>query len=208
MKKSIAEKEIEESSWQESFDEGIEICDNVISKNKWRANIFLFGALLLLLTVGASILEVLSYSKSSSKPNAADAIEIMKSANADSVKSYFNLFTDKSPETIIISLVLLLISLVGIMLALYRFHIGEANKYEHFKIGLIRTRIALVFASDENLPIASLVDNVFNYSDRNMSGKSKFQSPIPGSFASDSLSVVVNKIDVLIDVLRNSKLAK
>ncbi|MCW7460396.1 hypothetical protein ND856_19000 [Leptospira bandrabouensis] len=206
MKKSIAEKEIENSSWQKSFEQGIEMCDKATKDNRKKANQFLLLAMLLLFSFSTIIFNILLFTNKISLPNHLEALELMRGGNAESVKNYFNLFDQKSNDTTIISIVILLISLVGIMLALYRLHIREANKYEHFKIGLIRIRIALVFSSEENLPIASLVENVFNFNDEK--NKNKFSSPIPGALTADSIVLFMNKIDLFIETLKNRKFSK
>ncbi|TGK10404.1 hypothetical protein EHO58_00005 [Leptospira selangorensis] len=199
MKKSRAEKEIEEGSWKNAIGTGISICDTIINGNRARANFFVFISIVVIVTIGTFIFKLIDTAEKTYK-SSAESLELLKILNPETAKNYLNIYDGGISRSIIISLVLLLITLVGILMALYRLHITEINKYEHFKIGLIRLHIALIYSSDEDMPVASLLDNVFNHTQKY--DKQKFPSLIPGAVASDSISLILNKIDDLIKDVR------
>ncbi|TGM13539.1 DUF2029 domain-containing protein [Leptospira selangorensis] len=207
MKKSRAQKEIDSDSWIDSINIGIDLCEKVAKRHQEKAEVFLkatFGAaiaigMLLFMTALVSFTQQVG-------PSFDKIADLLRTSNPDSVKHYFTLFKPLNTEYIIVPLCLLLVTLVGIILALYRMHVTEMNKYEYLRIGLIRTRIALVYSTKQELPIAFLMLNAFDYEKKGYSNRAQFESAIPGMISSDIFaSLMNNAAPFLSKVNRKSK---
>jgi hypothetical protein len=90
------------------------------------------------------------------------------------------------------------ILIFGVFTSLYRFHLKEISKHEHYLIGFQRIRIAGVNSStkyDDEVKI-SLTKNAFYYESEGKAKQSdkSIESPIQGHPASDIATNLLNKI--------------
>jgi len=93
----------------------------------------------------------------------------------------------------------------GILMAIYRHHLTEVSKYQHYKTGFTRVRVAMRSAeSGERTALvqAALLDRAFEC----RSGKEKqIESPVPGHPASDASTLLLNKLLELIEPSKRTK---
>jgi hypothetical protein len=92
----------------------------------------------------------------------------------------------------------------GVLMSIYRHHLVEISKLQHYKSAFARTRVAMQSALDERLMLvqSALLDRAFEY----RSGKEKqVESAVPGHPTMDALAVVVDKLDKLTETLSQSK---
>jgi len=89
-------------------------------------------------------------------------------------------------------------------MSLYRFHLGEVSKAEHYKVGFLRVRIAANNTSEGFLSEvrSALTDHAFVFQPTGgIFGRSKkVESPMPGHPTSDFSALVLEKILDAIDI--------
>jgi len=82
----------------------------------------------------------------------------------------------------------------GLLMAVYRHHLTEISKLQHYKTAFTRIRVAQDGADSTpmaGIVQAALVDRAFDY----RSGKEKqIESPAPGHPVSDASTILVNKL--------------
>jgi hypothetical protein len=87
----------------------------------------------------------------------------------------------------------------GVFTSMYRYHLKEASRYQHYVFGLRRIRIAANNSKTgfEDVVRQALTDSAFTFE----SGKiKKFESPIPGHPTSDLSAMLIQKIFDSIEV--------
>jgi hypothetical protein len=102
----------------------------------------------------------------------------------------------------------LFLATLGIIVALYRFHMNEIVRNEQLKIGFWRIRIAArnTTAGFQTEVRQSLTKDAFNFNPKNQKEKGKeIESPIQGHPASDFATAVLNKILDNLDVTVKKK---
>jgi hypothetical protein len=101
------------------------------------------------------------------------------------------------------------ILIFGVLTSLYRFHLKEISKQEHYLLGFQRIRIAAVNSStkyDDEVKIA-LTRDAFYYDTFSSKGK-KVDSPIQGHPTSDIATDLINKFFDKIEIVSKSEKAK
>ncbi|MBR9856763.1 MAG: hypothetical protein GYB38_03555 [Gammaproteobacteria bacterium] len=105
----------------------------------------------------------------------------------------------KIPDVVLYGLFAIFVVVFGVVMAIYRFHLNEISRTEHYKIGFMRIRVAANnfdkegFNSEVRL---SLTADAFSYQPSSVfSGKEKkVESPLPGHPTSDLSAVLLNKL--------------
>ena len=83
----------------------------------------------------------------------------------------------------------------GVLMAVYRFHLQEIAKAEHYKIGFLRIKIAATHSSEGfgSEVREALTINAFD--DKKTSpARGKVESPLPGHPTSDVATLFINKV--------------
>lgn len=101
-------------------------------------------------------------------------------------------------NSVIFALLAIFAIVFGVLMAVYRFHLHEISKAEHYKIGFMRIRIAANntspgFLSEVRL---ALTDQVFSFQPSSsglVKGK-HVESPLPGHPTSDISAMVLDKL--------------
>lgn len=108
---------------------------------------------------------------------------------------------------VITGAIALLSVVIAILLSLYRFHLQEISRTEHYKLGFLRIRIAAtnVDGGFQSEVRQSLTDGAFSYDSSKRVKKGPIESPLPGHPGSDASALLLNRI---LDVLATSKDAK
>ncbi|HFG2113379.1 TPA: hypothetical protein ACGF4N_003412, partial [Vibrio cholerae] len=82
----------------------------------------------------------------------------------------------------------------GVLIALHRYHLTEAAKYEHYKLAFARLNVASTYNErSEEYILAALTSNAFSISS-SPTGKTTIQSPLPGHPGSDLSVLLVSKL--------------
>ena len=98
------------------------------------------------------------------------------------------------PINIIYIFLALFILIFGVLMAIYRFHLSEISKAQHYKFGLLRIRIAANNHGDEGF--GSEVRGALTlgaFAPPIEKGK-KIENPLPGHPGSDATSLLLNKL--------------
>jgi hypothetical protein len=92
----------------------------------------------------------------------------------------------------------------GVLMAIYRFHLTEIAKGEHFQLGFLRIRIAANNIAEGFLSEVrrSLTESAFDYAKPSIAiGKTrKLESPLPGHPTSDIATFILNKVFEQVEV--------
>jgi hypothetical protein len=99
--------------------------------------------------------------------------------------------------------ILILVSiLLGVLVSLYRFHLLEIARTEHYKIGFMRIRVAANNASKGfgSEVRRALTDGAFIYESSKPSRAGKVENPLSGHPGADISTAVINKVLDKIDV--------
>ena len=95
------------------------------------------------------------------------------------------------------------LSLVFIIVSLYRMHAREYTRLEVAKMGLLRSGVAAAVAGREDRTevVKALVKDAFSSEaeQRGRLGKKSLESPLPGQPTSDLLTMIVNKLFQMLD---------
>lgn len=87
----------------------------------------------------------------------------------------------------------------GVLMTIYRHHLTEVSKCQHYKTAFTRVRVAMRSAENGErtaLIQAALLDRAFEY----RSGKEKqIESPVPGHPASEASTMLLNRLLELIE---------
>lgn len=167
-----------------TLDEAIEECESYIKSNRRSAQLLLLGLLQLglLAVMGGAYLFI-----------------------------YLPRFETASPSTLVTSVVsgmLILISIViGVLVSLYRFHLMEIARTEHYKIGFLRIRVAAInsspgFGSEVR---SALTEGAFFFESSKKSRTTKIESPLPGHPTSDISTAIINKVFEAVEVTLKPK---
>lgn len=174
----------QETSSNNSIDSAISECDSYISDNRRTAR------LLLVLAIQLSLMALLG---------AIYLFVFLPERGAA---------TSSPITTPIVSGILLLVSvLIGVLVSLYRFHLMEIARTEHYKIGFLRIRIAANnpgtgFGSEVR---DSLTDGAFFYEHARAKTSVRVESPLPGHPTSDLSAALVGKLLEGIDIVVKPK---
>ncbi len=97
----------------------------------------------------------------------------------------------------------------GVFMSIYRFHLNEIAKAEHYKLGFLRIRIA---ANNTSKGFSSevrqaLTQTAFDYARQpiGMGASKKIESPLPGYPSSDLAALILNKVFDQIEVKATKK---
>lgn len=164
-----------------SIDQAISTCDNYIKEHRTASRNLLFLLILLLGTLYSSI-----------------TYWLIDGANYHPSAGGIVASTNTETQTVIYAVVVIFTIIFGVVMSLYRFHLNEISKAEHYKIGFIRIRIA----ANNNSPgfqsevRQTLTEQVFSFQPAS-SGffKSKnVESPLPGHPTSDIATLIIDKL--------------
>lgn len=94
----------------------------------------------------------------------------------------------------------------SILMAIYRLHIGEAARLQHYKVGFMRIRVAGSNPSTgyQSEVREALTKNAFEYISK-PEAKGKVTSPLPGHPGSDFSAALVNKFLDSVEVVTKKK---
>jgi hypothetical protein len=111
----------------------------------------------------------------------------------------------KIPESIMFGVFAIYVVVFGVLMAVYRFHLNEVARSEHYKMGFMRIRVAANNFSDQGFNSEvreSLTKDAFVYNPSTVfsSKDKKIDSPLPGHPSSDLTAIVLNKLLDGIDV--------
>lgn len=102
---------------------------------------------------------------------------------------------------VIISLILSAISLVGIFIAHYRFHVRESAKMDDYRIAFLRIRVAgRNYQKGWGSEVRNaLTEDAFKINANENKKSKKIDSPIPGHPGSDISALVIDKLLKIIE---------
>jgi len=105
----------------------------------------------------------------------------------------------KIPDVVLYGLFAIFVVVFGVLMAVYRFHLNEIARSEHYKMGFMRIRVAAnnYEKGGYNSEVReSLTTNAFSYQASSVfSNKDKkVDSPLPGHPTSDLTAVILNKL--------------
>lgn len=115
------------------------------------------------------------------------------------VASESELANVKIPDIVLYGLFAIFIVVFGVSMAVYRFHLNEIARSEHFRVGFMRIKVAANNADNEGFGSEvrqSLTADAFAYQPSSVlpaKGK-KVDSPLPGYPTSDLSAIVLNKL--------------
>ena len=174
-----------------TIDEAITACDKVISTQRLNARLLL--VLLVIATWGLysafKYLEQISEQVCAVGGGTLDPEKIAAFASKASIYPFivFGLY----------------LTVFGILIALYRFHMSEVSRNEQIKLGFWRIRIAARNTTPgfQTEVRQSLTKDAFSF-DRKVKGEKgkEIESPIPGHPASELATSILNKVFDQIDV--------
>ena len=98
-------------------------------------------------------------------------------------------------SSVMVAAVAALSVIVGVLVALYRFHLTEVSRTQHYKFGFMRLRIAVTNTEGQLVPeaLVALTDSAFSYETAKRK-KGDVESPVPGHPGSDLSAAVLNKL--------------
>ena len=104
----------------------------------------------------------------------------------------------RMPENVLFGLFAVYIVVFGVLIALYRHHLNEISKTEHYKMGFLRVRIAANNYKLDGFKTEvreSLVNEAFSHHlDKGSFLNKKVNSPLPGHPTSDFSVVLINRL--------------
>lgn len=103
------------------------------------------------------------------------------------------------PDNVVYGLFAMFVMVFGVLMAVYRFHLNEIARSEHYKVGFMRIRIAANNYKIEGFRSEvreSLTNKAFTYNPSSVfkSKGKKVDSPLPGHPTSDLSTIVLNKL--------------
>ncbi|KDC55375.1 hypothetical protein [Pseudoalteromonas sp. S3431] len=103
------------------------------------------------------------------------------------------------PESVLYGLFVIFVVVFGVLMAVYRFHLNEIARSEHYKMGFMRIRVAANNHTDQGFNSEvreSLTNDAFIYNPSTVfsSKDKKVDSPLPGHPSSDLTAIVLNKL--------------
>ncbi len=113
--------------------------------------------------------------------------------------------TDSSIDTTMLTGALLFLSaLIAVLVSLYRFHLVEISRNEHYRIGFMRIRVAANntgkgFAGEVR---SALTEDAFRFEPPGRPSKNRVESPVPGHPTSDLTALVLSKLLDQVDLGR------
>ncbi|HEY6094171.1 MAG TPA: hypothetical protein VIU93_04385 [Gallionellaceae bacterium] len=98
--------------------------------------------------------------------------------------------------TVVTGILILISILIGVLVSLYRFHLLEIARTEHYKIGFMRIRVAANNASAgfQTEVRKSLTEGAFQFETAKTQKSERIESPMPGHPTSDFSALLLNKI--------------
>ncbi|MGB0834109.1 MAG: hypothetical protein ACPGR2_06300 [Psychrobium sp.] len=105
----------------------------------------------------------------------------------------------KIPDTVLYGLFAIFVIVFGVMMAVYRFHLNEIARAEHYKMGFMRIRVAANNHEKDGFKTEvreSLTVGAFAYQPPSVlssNKEKKVESPLPGHPTSDLSAIVLNK---------------
>jgi hypothetical protein len=97
----------------------------------------------------------------------------------------------------------------SVLMAIYRLHVGEASRLQHYKIGFMRIRIAgsNPSAGYQSEVRTALTQGAFDFI-LGTAKKGKIESPVPGHPGSDFATAIVNQVLERFDVAKKERKAR
>jgi hypothetical protein len=175
----------------EPLAEADRICAQHIRSHRLSARFILTFLSAASILLGALVLVVVTYGRSyspfryiESEKDSAAVIAAIQAAN-----------TQNSTTTFIL---LGLFGVVfGVLMAVYRFHLHEIARSEHYRLGFLRIRIASAHKEKgfQTEVRQALTAGAFDYgTDRRPLRRAPIESPLPGHPASDAATAVLNRL--------------
>lgn len=98
--------------------------------------------------------------------------------------------------TVVTGILLLISILIGVLVSLYRFHLLEVARTEHYKIGFMRIRVAANNTSEgfQTEVRHSLTEGAFLFEMAKTKNGGRVDGPVQGHPTSDLSALVLNKI--------------
>ena len=114
------------------------------------------------------------------------------------------------PNTVIFTLLAIFVIVFSVFMSIYRFHLNEVSKAEHFKLGFMRIRIAAFNSKPgyQSEVRKALTEHAFAYEvpPAGLFKSKRIESPLPGHPASDLSAHLIDKLlDKFELVQRNHK---
>ncbi|WP_397535875.1 hypothetical protein [Roseateles sp.] len=108
----------------------------------------------------------------------------------------------------IFAILVIFMIVFGVLMSVYRFHLNEVAKAEHYRLGFLRVRVAAhnVTAGYQSEVRQALTDQAFNHTTQNGIFKTKLvESPLPGHPTSDFAALLLDKILARFDIVEKKK---
>ncbi|MEO9383059.1 hypothetical protein [Chromobacterium phragmitis] len=99
------------------------------------------------------------------------------------------------PDTALYVFLAIYVLTFSVLMAIYRLHVGEASRLQHYKVGFMRIRIAGSNPSSgyQSEVRTALTNGAFDFLG-NTEKKRKIESPVPGHPGADLAVAVANKV--------------
>ncbi|MBI4808032.1 MAG: hypothetical protein HY799_03650 [Nitrosomonadales bacterium] len=163
-----------------SIDQAIQTCDKYIDEHRRSAN----RMLMLLVQIGVIVLTgLIGFGYVLFRP-------LIGTPEQAVVSPLFS-------NTVIFSLLAIFALVFGVLMSVYRFHLNETSKAEHYRIGFMRIRIA---ANNNSQGFQSevrhaLTEKAFAFqSSTGMFRGKNIESPLPGHPTSDVAAIILDKL--------------
>ncbi len=188
-----------------SIEHAIEQCKNAISRNRFQSTFFL--AIMLAIPMFAGVYFYTDNSRQGSYKEAllTIAAETTSAAKSETLTKLFG--SDNSSVNLILYALLILV--FGVFTSLYRFHLKEIAKYQHYLLGFMRIRIAANNSENGfNTEVRqSLTNEAFSYDTKTpLIGKDKkIENPLPGHPSADIGTLILNKLIDSMEIVTKKK---
>lgn len=172
-----------------SIDQAISVCDSYIDEHRRQSTRIL--SILALVSLGVvTLLAVFIWLQVRATP-----VSIQSSDMTGASISVSSTFT----SSVIFALLAIFTIVFGVVMSVYRFHLNEISKAEHYKVGFLRIRIAANNLGDgfQGEVRRALTEHAFAFEPTSsglISRGKKVESPLPGHPASDLSAIVLTKL--------------
>jgi hypothetical protein len=188
-----------------SINHAIEQCTKAISRNQFQSTFFL--AIMLAIPMFAGVYFYTDNSRQVSYKEALlkIAADTTSAAKSETLTKLFG--SDNSSVNLVLYALLILV--FGVFTSLYRFHLKEIAKYQHYLLGFMRIRIAANNSENGfNTEVRqSLTNEAFSYDTKTpLIGKDKkIENPIPGHPSADIGTLILNKLIDSMEIVTKKK---
>ena len=177
----------------------IQACNDNIKSHRKAARFTLVSLVIVLFGLSSLLLGIAYFSSLGSYPYSFRIAETkeMKDAVLKAETERVKAQTERATVTNYVILALCVL-VFGVLMAVYRFHLTEISKVEHYMIGFIRIQIAAHNSSTgyQTDVRRALTDAAFDYTKPPLGpgGKKRIESPLPGHPTTDVATLVLNQI--------------